>query len=77
MIWVLENTAVNRCFNQACLITLGVIELPVVRSSNSDITFVVNKHATMEFRISTDSHVYITRGLRYKPRQEANNALVI
>ena len=77
MIWVLENTVVNRCFNQACLVTLSVIEFPVVRSSNSDITLVANKHATMEFRISADCHVYITRGLCYKPRQEANNALVI
>ena len=77
MIWVLENTVVNRCFNQACLVTLSVIEFPVVRSSNSDITLVVNKHATMEFRISTDCHVYITRGLCYKTRQKANNALVI
>ena len=77
MIWVLENTAVNRCFNQACLITLSVIELPVVRSSNSDITFVVNKHATMEIRIRTGCRVYIARGLFDKPRQKADNALVI
>ena len=80
MIWVLENTVVNRCFNQACLVTLSVVKFPVVRSSNSDITLVVNKHATMEFRISNDCHdchVYIIRGLCYKPRQKANNALVI
>ena len=48
MLWVLENTAVDRCFDQTCLVSRSVIKLPVVRSSNGDITFIVNKHTTIE-----------------------------
>ena len=77
MIWVLENTVVNRCFNQACLVTLSVIKFPVVRSSNGDITFIVDKQTTMEFRIRTSCRVYVAGGLFDNPRQKANNALVI
>ena len=34
MLWVLENTVVNRCFDQACLVSCSVIKPPVVCSSN-------------------------------------------
>ena len=77
MLWVLENTVVNRCFDQACLVSCSVIKPPVVRSSNGDITFIVNKHTTMEFRIRTSCRVYVAGGLLDNPRQKANNALVI
>ena len=67
MLWVLENTAVNRCFDQAGLVSCSVIKLPVVRSSNGDITFIVNKHTTMEFRIRTSCRVYVAEGLFDNP----------
>jgi len=54
----------------------SVIKPPVVRSSNGNITFILNKHTTMEFRIRTGCCVYVAGGLFDKPRQKANNALV-
>ena len=46
MLWVLEYTVVNRCFDQARLVSCSVIKLPVVCSSNGDITFIVNKRSS-------------------------------
>ena len=77
MLWVLEDTVINRCFDQACLVSFRVIKLPVVCSSNGDITFVVNKQTTMKLRIRTSCRVYVAGGLFDNPRQKANNALVI
>ena len=46
MLRVLEEAIVDRCFDQASLISCGVFKSPVMCCCNGYVTFVVNKHTT-------------------------------